>query len=48
MTYQQQKAKKFADDLAEFRKYKEELKVKNISKEEYDRLVQAKAKELDL
>lgn len=42
------KARKFKEDLRELDDYKKELKKLNLPKEEYDRRLSKKAKELDL
>ena len=48
MNLQQRKSKLFAQALDEFEKYKKELSNKNLSLEEYERLIEQKAEELDL
>ena len=48
MNLQQRKSKLFAQALDEFEKYKKELSNKNLSPEEYERLIKQKAEELDL
>ena len=48
MNLQQRKSKLFAQALDEFEKYKKELSNKNLSHEEYERLIKQKAEELDL
>ena len=48
MTLQQRKSKLVAQALDEFEKYKKELSNKNLSPEEYERLIKQKAEELDL
>ena len=52
MNLQQRKSKLFAQALDEFEKYKKELSKelsnKNLSLEEYERLIKQKAEELDL
>ena len=48
MNLQQRKSQLFAQALDEFEKYKKELSNKNLSLEEYERLIKQKAEELDL
>ena len=48
MNLQQRKSKLLAQALDEFEKYKKELSNKNLSLEEYERLIKQRAEELDL